>query len=332
MVLEHIYKIFRLKDDINKIKDEIELQYSDKLNIQNELSDYLEIYYNIFTHYNYDSIVYVNSTEKYEGAIPENILEVISQHNALIIGNYYQVKLDNLPPNIKYINIYSVYNYIHPLNNLPSNLEHLIFNTNYEVSLDYLPNGLKTLALNGYYSIPLHNLPSSIKKLSVGGRYNEPFINLPEGLESLILSEYYQIELQNLPPNLNNLYIGSDYYLPLVNLPDSIETLSISGSPSYIDKLPSRLKILNINFGANFHVKLSDSIEDIYIQSCYSINVLYNLLDEHIPQNLKRILLSPLETYDDAGIINNSFGNNFGNYPILDEIRKKYPDYEVRFA
>lgn len=328
MALEHIYKILRVKDDINKIKDEIKLQYSDILNIQNELSDYLETYYNIFKYYNYDSIVYLNSTEKYEGDIPKNMLEVITQHNALIIGNYYQVKLDNLPPNIKYINIYSVYYYIHPLNNLPSNLEHLIFNTNYKNSLDYLPNGLKNLELNGACYIPLHNLPLSLKKLSVGCRYNLPFINLPEGLESLILSEFYQVELKNLPPNLKDLYIGSDYYLPLVNLPDSIETLSISGSPEYIDKLPLKLKILNINFEANFYVKLTDSIEEICVSS-YSKNVLYNFLEEYIPKKLKRILLSPLKTYER---LSNNIEISDCEYLILDEIRKKYPDYEVRFA
>ena len=257
-----------------------------------------------------------------------NMLELISQHEVLVIDYNYNVKLDNLPNNVKLINISTLNYYKYPLNNLPSNLEHLIFKTGYHELLDYLPITLKTLIITGYCNMLLHNLPPSLKKLSVGGRYNQPFINLPEGLESLTLSEFYQVELQNLPPKLKELYIGSDYYLPLVNLPDSIETLTISGSLEYIDKFPISLKTLNIGYGAKFYGTLTDSVEEISISS-FSKNVLYNLLEEHMPSNLKRILFNPTQLYDFQSEKYKIFDSE---YSIFDDIRQKYPDYEVRFV
>lgn len=325
--MEHFYKIINKNENQNIIQDEIEMQYFDKLNIKNELSDCLETYYNILENYNYESLIYLNSAEIYEGIIPDNILEIISRYDALIIGNYYNVKLDNLPLNVKLINICTQNYYKHPLNNLPSNLEHIIFNTRYQHMLDFLPNGLKTLEINGYCDMSLFNLPPYLKTLSVGGRYNQPFRNLPDELEILILSDFYQVKLQFLPPKLKSLYIGSDYYLPLVSLPDSIEILTISGSPEYIDKLPSNLKILNIMSEANFYVKLPDSIEQISVD-LYTYYLLYNLLSEYIPKNLKRILLNAIKQYDHE---TKQYKIIDSMYCILDEIKKKYVDYEVKF-
>ena len=324
MPLEYIYKILCKNDD----KEYLKYRIPSELGIENEFYKKIEEYYDLLKEYNYNSLIYLQSTGNYEGVIPDNILELISQHDVLVIDYYYNVTLDNLPNNVKLINIGTINYYKHALNNLPTNLEHLIFKTGYYELLDYLPIALKTLIITGYCNMPLHNLPPSLKVLSVGGRYNQPFINLPAGLESLTLSEFYQVELQSLPHNLKELYIGSDYYLPLVSLPDSIETLTISGSVGYIDKFPISLKKLNICYEACFYGTLNDSVEEISVGS-FSRNVLYNLLEEHMPNNLKRILLNPMRTYD---FTSEQYQISDSENSILDDIRKTYPNYEVRFV
>ena len=293
----------------------------------NNFCDNISKYYKILESYNYDSLVYLNTIEKYDGIITDDNLKLISKHNVLIIGTNYNVKLDNLPNNVKLIVINCERQYIHQLNNLPINLEHLIFNTTYNQLLDYLPYGLKTLELNEMCYVELHNLPSSLKKLSIGCKYNKLFINLPQDLEVLILSEFYRVKLPILPSKLKELYIGVDYYLPLVNLPYSIEILTIAGSPAYIDKLPSNLKKLHIGFDAYVNVKLHDLLEEISISS-NSISILYNLLEEHIPSNLKRILLNPSHHYD---YVDDEYVISEEQYIKLKELQHKYPNYEVRF-
>jgi hypothetical protein len=325
MDVEYFCKIL-YKDDLYKdlYKDD------DRTTLVNNVCDFsnnISKFYELLDMYNYDSLLYLNTIEKYNGIISDDNLKLISEHNVLIIGDNYNVKLDNLPNNIKLIVINCDKPYIHPLHNLPNNLEHLIFNTPYNQLLDYLPYGLKTLEINDYCNVELNNLPSSLKKLSISGRYNKPFINLPEDLEILILSEFYRVKLPILPSKLKELYIGADYYLPLVNLPDSIEILTITGSPAYIDKLPSNLKKLHIGFDAYVNVKLHDLIEEISV-STYSICLVYNLLAKHIPSNLKRILLNPNRHYnyvDDEYIIVEE------EYLKLKELQTKYPNYEVRF-
>lgn len=327
MFQNHIYKILNINDNKYQIKLDIKLQYSNNLHILSELADDLEIFYNILTNYNFNSILYLNSISKYEGEIPDNILKIISQHNALIIGNYYQVKLNNLPKNLKLIYISSQNYYIHEINNLPMYLEHLIMYTGYNYLVDCLPYGLKTFEIHGYFNMPLHNLPPTLKILYVGSRYNQPLINLPPYLDELILSDYYQHELKNLPLKLKKLYVGFDYYLPLVNIPDSVETLTISGSPEYIDKLPISLKTFNIGYDANFYCILTDTIEEISV-TYNSLFILYNLLDEYIPKNLKTIFYKPSYTFYEDTYLRKI---NETEYSILDNLRLKYPNYNINF-
>jgi len=105
----------------------------------------------------------------------------------------YNYRLDNLPPNLKFLlinvncgYIYS-YGYPHPLDNLPHSLEVLYFpetvgatGTHHPGNINNLPSGLKYLYL-----------PQSLQK-------NTDYNNLPESLEV--------IEFQNYPYVVDNIY------------------------------------------------------------------------------------------------------------------------------
>jgi hypothetical protein len=279
--------------------------------------------------YNYNSAVILDTPTEYSDSAQDNIINIISQHDVLIITGKCLLKLDNIPSNVKMINITTCINYIHPLNNLPTELEHLIIDAGYyNNTLDLLPINLKSLLLYGFSDIPLNNLPSGLLELLVSGRYNEPLENLPRSLKILILSEFYQHKLINLPPGLKELYIGSDYYLPIEHLPDCIEDLTIACHSASIDKLPSNLKILNITYEANYDVKLVDSIEEIKVSSL-ALNLLYNLLDIYVPLSLKKITIDPLinELYADSISILED-----GEMDKLEELRYNYPSIDIQFT
>jgi len=318
---------------INEVTDEnMYVENEDYTNI-----NYIEKTYKKFgallKEYNYETMIILYSLSEYNDIIPDDILQVIANYDILVITMYCYAKLDNLPNNIKLIYIETVKHYIHPLDNLNSNLEHLIFTTNYfEQTLDLLPFGLKTLIFNRCSNVPLNNLPATLKYLEVSGRYNIPLINLPQQLETLRLSEYYQNELINLPLGLKDLYIGSDYYLSIKNLPDSIEELTISGSPEYIDKLPNNLKIFNIGYDASYFIELVDSIEEISVNTM-SLSTLYNLLDYHLPKNLHTISLCPLsEVYIHPETKNKKYKIFPSEYEYIDELSAEYPTLTIKFA
>lgn len=303
------YKIFYKQElEGRKILENTE---NDRYNLEYKCKKLLETY-------NYNSTIVLHFSDYYLCYIPDNIINIISEHDILVIVGNCLVKLDNIPNNVKLINIANKLLYTYPLNNLPSELEHLIIDTRYYGnSLDYLPASLKSLLLNCDCDIPLNNLPSGLEYLLVGGRYNEPLDNLPRNLKVLILSEFYQKPLINLPPGLRELYIGCDYYLPITNLPDSIEYLTISGKPQSIE-LPRNLKIFTIGFEASYFVKLVDSIEEINL-NILSLKILYNLLVHYCPLKLKTIKIQPLM-------------KNLQDFEqdIIDEIKYNCPEIDIQ--
>jgi hypothetical protein len=295
-------------------------------------------YTKLLNDYNYNSAVILRSPNYYADAIPDNIINIISQHDVLVIIENCIVKLDNIPINVKLIYIAAntcEYEYIHPLNNLPLNLEHLLIDARYYIhSLDFLPDTLKTLLLNGDCDIPLNNLPSRLQYLLVSGRYNEPLYNLPLNLKTLVLSEYYQNPLINLPPGLKELYVGSDYYLPIENLPDGLEDLTISSQPHTIILSPNLKKFefgFEFGFGAYYFVELVDSIEEIRI-STGSIQLLDAILEHHYPENLKIIKIHPQFVYSDIDNHKSSYKLQDSDKNILDEIKKNNPTLEIQFV
>lgn len=137
-------------------------------------------------------------TNKLLNKLPQFINKLI-----LCLSDYDNVKIDNLPPNIKELcilsdncNICTYFN--NTIDNLPLILEILVIDSlMFDKSIDYLPISLKKLVIKSY-------------------NFNQSLDNLPPNLEFLEI---------NLHP-IYSYYI--DYQYSLYNLPLSIKTLKIS--------------------------------------------------------------------------------------------------------
>ena len=202
------YSRFTVEDEVNinkKITDTIPL-HIEYLKCKN----YLPVRFNQFKQLktliidnNYsDNDNDNDSFEKSFYALPESLVRL----ELFIEG--YDCKLDNLPPNLKYLLIDVICGeqyangYSHPLDNLPHSLEVL-----------YFPD---TCFYRGIqYSGNLHNLPSGLKYLylpeniSVKTDYN----NLPDSLEIIEFDNYPRIveNIDHYPSSLKKIYSNMWY-------------------------------------------------------------------------------------------------------------------------
>lgn len=138
---------------------------------------------------------------------------------SLIVDN--NLKLDNLPINLKILDLSK---YI-----------------NFTGSLDYLPFGLQLLKLPITYNQELRNLPVGLKKLSLGKEYNIVLDDLPNNLELLVIGRKFNKEIKKLPQNLKKIYFdeNSRFNYRLNNLPGKLEYIEIHSSYYYISELKS---------------------------------------------------------------------------------------------
>ncbi len=184
----------------------------------------------------------------------------------------------NFPPNLTHLRL--KINYGCDLSNLPKKLSHLYLEK-YSKSIDVLPKNLRSLTIKGYkFDINFLNskltylkigfyyknksninyeLPDSLVELDIDNYKNK--INFPKNLKKLSI-ENYMFDLDNLPNSLTKLYFydfnmkiklpeklkkirGIYYNQELGELPDSLEEFDINSYNFPINKLPSKLKIIN---------------------------------------------------------------------------------------
>jgi hypothetical protein len=176
--------------------------------------------------------------------IGEYEIEKMKKVDILELDDCFNHPLDNIPNNIKTIQIVSNKNdqyypdFNQPLDNLPLGLEKLIVKTNnYSYTLDNLPVGLKYFKfvhINCFSNNNLFcNLPSSLEylgiftfKLPIDRKENEPLLNL-----------------NNLPSTLKVLEIPLDSYEDCNNLPCSLDTLILHSRNDFEYKLETKLQL-----------------------------------------------------------------------------------------
>lgn len=211
-----------------------------------------------------------------------------------------------LPNCVEYIEFGKEYN--KPLNNLPTQLEILLFHSdsNFNQPINNLPNGLKIIYLPSIFSQSLDYLPESLEIIEFYdySNYNLEINNLPTNLKKISLGKKFSQTLDNLPINLKNLKIGKNFTHSIDNLPDSITELSICSKNIIVNKLPKSLKKLNIS------IELFTTI--CSLKNCY----VDELFITHIPQ-----LYSPKDLKDYfSGIENLSCGKIIIEYQDCPDI------------
>lgn len=158
-------------------------------------------------------------------------LELLSKCNYLEFCPSFNNPIDNLPDNIEFIIFPINSDFNQPINNLPSKLKHLELYDNFNQPLDNLPHGVKTLIINSYYNHPLDNLPESLENLEIRGEFNYSLNNLPRGLKTLIIKDVYDY---------------NDYHLKSSILRNYDKTISKFNQPIDISVLPSELEYIEI--------------------------------------------------------------------------------------
>jgi hypothetical protein len=298
---------------------------------------------------NINDLEYINTNYESEDYphvynLTYDVLHILKNYNCVSFSRDFDDINNNfqqLPNNIKWIIFERAYSglkvFNKPLNNLPPNLIYLELGSDYNQSIDNLPSGLKILRLGDKFNQTINNLPNQLEILEIGKDFNKNLDNLPSGLKVLIFRGYitenykFNIEINRLPLNLeililedlcDSIILDIDFTvlnkLQFISLPKTFNNSRI-GLKNGVFNWPPNLKILK--FGYYFNSKLdnlSESLEELIVSQ--NFNLESNL--DKLPSNLKNIWINIRRDY---------IYNDNCNLFIFDKIRKKYPNISLSF-
>lgn len=207
----------------------------------------------------------------------------------------FNLSLDYLPGSLTKLNLVT---YSGNIDYLPTSLQRLDIENEFDSPVDYLPESLLYLRLGCSFDHPVDNLPQHLQLLTMGISFNQPVDNLPSSLASFYILEkmnYWkstfsaQVEerasdseydfcqfVDHLPSSLSNLILGDDFNLPIDNLPPNLQQLRVGrGFGQLIDYLPPNLNTLIL--GATFNEPI-----------------------EFLPHSLKSIVLEGDDPYEQS--------------------------------
>lgn len=302
----------------------------------------------IFYHSYFDKIELLNFTD--------NPIKIISYLQISKVDKLmWQIQnLNNLPINLKSLNLEKSPLKFLKLSNLPVELKQLSLPIEYDFELDNLPMRLEllTITTNNNIQYNLCYLPESLRELSINGFHQcMDFSNLPIGLEKFEINgpriislmesrnDNFQTLLSNLPRGLKILYLPyQEISLPIDNIPPKLQELRIplnynkkklisnifktdTSEPNMIKKLCIGHNLLVPNgcdllFSLNFDV-IPDFVEEILFADNFNENISY------LPSNLKKICFGHIfNKRIGQSIIPNSveelvFGHSY-NHPLLE--------------
>lgn len=218
--------------------------------------------------------------------LSKETLEKLKEYKSVIFGGKFNKSIDNLPNNIKHIEIRRmtklyeftlspVSDFDQPISNLPINLKTFcLFTNNFSHNFDFLPESLETLVFNNINAIDtnkityFNNLPINLKELTLEiTKFNSPLDQLPNNLKKLtITSEICLTKLDKLPDSLEELilqYVKFDlnycqYILKIDSLPSSLKTITL---------IKSKILIIKSSF---FDVESSSIIKSFSISNSVS--------------------------------------------------------------
>jgi len=177
------------------------------------------------------------------------------------------------------------------LQSIPSSVEEIVFDYNFNQPLDYLPAGIKKITFGKFFNhlINFKNLPTSIEYLEFGYCYNKTIHEYPPNLKILKFGRNYSSKIFNLPHGLIKLEINEKFSSLILDLPTTLEILKFDENSEYsqLDKLelPNSIKILQLGklrspaTGTTSYIKnLPSSLE--YIKYCKSNKKIKKIIDD----------------------------------------------------
>lgn len=138
------------------------------------------------------------------------------------------------------------------LQSIPSSVEEIVFDNNFNQPLDYLPPGIKkiTFGTNFNHSIGPKNMPDSVEYLKLGYNYNIRISKYPANLKVLKFGRNYTSNIKNLPLGLIELEINEKFDNLILDLPATLEILKFDKNSEYSQlnklELPNSIKILQL--------------------------------------------------------------------------------------
>ena len=145
-------------------------------------------------------------------------------------------------------------------------------------NLGILPKNTTQLSFSYGFNGNLDNLPSYIQKIKIDGNFNKPIDLLPNSLDTLIIKSLnFSYPLYNLPSNITTLKLdfNKSYPYDLSCLPDSIVHLELNDWVlDNINKLPNLLETLTI-LDVKYELSLEKKINLIKKNIKYKLPKLY---------------------------------------------------------
>lgn len=224
-----------------------------------------------------------------------------------------------------------------PIQNLPSNITKIIFNSNHKPKIllnDNVNIESIDLSKNYFYDETLEYLPQMLKKLKLPSSYYKKIYNFPSNLEQLYCGDEFLIHQTNISNTLKILHINQssivpddNYNLEMIILPDNLEELYFYFECDYkpthifyqclinlINNLPTKLKILKLpSFWNAPLINLPIGLEKIYL------GIKFNQSLNFLPESIKYIEFAELfkfnQPFDDlpSGVeyLNLQFQNEY---------------------
>ena len=235
-------------------------------------------YENKRNNYNYINKYYDFSNHNQLDKTKKLVDKYFSNITKIYFGFEFNKSIDNLHDSINWLILGKQFN--KPIHKYPLDLKYLTFGYDFNQCVDNLPSLLERLVFGGEFNKPIDNIPDSITHLSFyiqyystidnykfgynnnfdfqpsGGEihkscFSKKIIKLPKKLTCLVLDNCKNfLELENVITNSKITVIQANSLTDkfLLNLPDTLEHLILFYSYPKINKLPSGLKSLKMNF------------------------------------------------------------------------------------
>lgn len=138
------------------------------------------------------------------------------------------------------------------------NIKTIIFELNFNNTLDNLPKNLENLIFknNNKFNQPLSNLPITLKNLSLSGDFDQLLDLLPEGILKLKIPKNYNKKLNDLPSSLVYLEIGTGYMHPDTLLPGCINVIALHSHQMILfdKRFWHKMKLIDIHKSKNNNI------------------------------------------------------------------------------
>ena len=79
------------------------------------------------------------------------------------------------------------------VDNLPSNIERIIFGEKFNYPIDNLPNSIIYIRFDwvGEFDQPIYKLPSNLEELYFGSKFNNIICKVPDGFKKILLGTLF---------------------------------------------------------------------------------------------------------------------------------------------